>query len=397
MPIFLLLGDYSGNNTGHNALLLAVIEELSSVAQCKFLVPTVRPSLLNHVLANDDRVEIIGIAPWNLSLKFLGIPTWKAIKKSDCILLTDNLFYDSDFLNPFKNNLIALLFVVFCARKLSKPLIYYNAAVGPVVSRLAKMCIKWIAARVDLITLRDVQSKIILDEIASGVNSLITADSGFHISKHQYRSGAKKQMNLENDLSSIQESIGINVSYHFMNWTKYKTKIDITRDKIRMNFTETVRQILHRTSHGITFFITHPQDKKLTVSIAEMFKRDERVKIIDCSNYPLPSVFEMISGLSCLIGTRYHEMVMTAALGVPVIGFNCGEKMLPLLELLGLRQFLIEPEYIFSQEDRERIVNYVKSACNIKKEFQERLRDIRKCAEKSADIIVARGYVRGYE
>jgi hypothetical protein len=113
----LLLGDYSGNNAGHNALLISIITEFINIGRFEFVIPTLKPALLKKRLAFNGSLKLIDVAPWHLSLKFLGLPVLRAIRQADCILLTDNLFYDTNFFNLFKNNLIALRILTAYAKK----------------------------------------------------------------------------------------------------------------------------------------------------------------------------------------------------------------------------------------------------------------------------------------
>lgn len=384
MQKILLLGDYSGNNTGHSALLLSIIKELRSVAECGFLIPTLKPNLLKRVLAGIENIEIISVAPWRISLKFLGIPAFMAIKNADCILLTDNLFYDSGLFNPFKNNLIALLFIVYYAKALSKPVVYYNSAVGPVNTKIGRWCIRWIINKIDLITLRDVQSKEILDRIIDGISPAIEADSAFNLIEYMDPSDLRLEQ---------QDSIGINMSYHFVDSAIKQGNGNVTKEMVLRGIAENIRYFIETTSYEVILFITHPRDIKITKTVAEYINKDEKVHISDCAEHSLQTVFKLISRLNCFIGTRYHEMVMSMGLDIPVIAIDCGEKIQPLLESLELNKLVIQPLQAGNAAFREKLPMLVDFACGIKGNFKERLADTRMKASRSKTILIEKGYI----
>lgn len=394
MSNVLLLGDYSGNNTGHNALLLSVIKEVSSVLRCNFVVPTITPRSLKKVLSGHDRVHILGIAPWNLSIKFLGLPVFRAVREADCILLTDNLFYDSSFLNLFKNNLIALLFITLLAKKYRKPVIYYNSGVGPVRTAAGRKCVQWISRRLDLITVRDMQSKSILDNIAPGVSSIVTADSGFNVIEDMNNANRHEEVSRAEGTPSVKEKIGLNISYHYLDYLQNSKHAKSSDKESLYQISRSLQSICRKTHYGIVFFVTHPRDGEITQSIAERIESRDRVEIIDCEGYPLHSIIRTVSEMKCVIGTRYHEMVMCAAIGIPVIGIDCGDKMQSLFESLGMENYLIDPFRLIDEKGQDTVIELLNSSADTKQYIKEKIAALKETAMRSIKLIVENGYIR---
>lgn len=390
----LLLGDYSGNNAGHNALLLSVVKELNSVLRCNIVVPTISPRSLKKVLSGHDSIRILGVAPWNLSIKFLGLPVFRAVRETDCILLTDNLFYDSSFLNLFKNNLIALLFITLAAKKYRKPLIYYNSGVGPVRTAAGKKCVQWISRRLDLITVRDIQSKILLDNIAPGVSSIVTADSGFNIMKDMNNSNRHREVSRAEGTLSIREKIGLNISYHYLDYLKNSRHAKSSDKESLYQISSSLRNIFRKTDYGIVFFVTHPRDREITHSIADRIESRDRVEIIDCEGYPLHSIINTVSEMKCVIGTRYHEMVMFAAVGIPVIGIDCGDKMQSLFESLGLENHLIDPFQLINEKGQDMVIELLNSSADTKQYVENKIATQKEASMRSVSLLLEKGYIR---
>ena len=96
-----------------------------------FKIPTLSPDFIRKNFGH-HRVEPIGLLPWNLALKNLGWPMYRAMTDTQMVLIVDNILFDRKFYNPFVNNLFSIaLFAPFCKKK-SIPIILYNGSIGPI-------------------------------------------------------------------------------------------------------------------------------------------------------------------------------------------------------------------------------------------------------------------------
>ena len=392
-PNILLLGDYSGNNAGHNALLSALIDELQSAGPCRLLVPSIKPGLLRRLLGPKENVEVIGIAPWHMSLKFLGLPIWRALKKTHCILLTDNLFYDTGLLNLFKNNLLALLVITAYARGHAKPLVYYNSAVGPVQTALGRWCIRRLAERMNLITLRDEQSKAFLDQIAPGVKSIVTADSAFRVSVDGLTEKTLNHRSLWHRFSSGSPLLGVNLSHHLLQPIHGGVEKALSKSEYIKGVAETFRGLSSGEFGDLVFFVTHDKDRAVTKAVARELGTADQITIVNYEEFLARDIAGLASRLSCFIGTRYHELVMCAASGVPLIGINCGEKIAPLLNSLELPHLVMDRDDFVGIDAGDRLARLIDSAISARDVLKSNVRRMREEAAKGVGLLMERGYV----
>ncbi len=389
MRKILILGDYSGNNAGHNALLVSIIHEIESLGgDFRFFVPTIRPRLLRRVVSIKDNIVIVGIAPWDLSVKFLSLRMFALVKEADCILFTDNLFYDSALFNPFKNNLFSLFILTRYARHHLKPLIYYNGGVGPLKTSLGRLMVKEIATAMDVILLRDSYSKRLLDTICREVNPVITADSGFNISEVSYMT-CEEESTLINRLDN-KAWIGVNLSYHVLKRRYLKLNLNYSVEEIIFRLSEILRFVACENDCGLILYITHPKDSYISDKIKTNIKRDVDVVLVDQSKdaFKQAMPISLKTRLTCFIGTRYHEMIMFSSIGVPIIGIDCGDKTRVLFEdVFDCPELLIELDKLLGVGGEHMLKNVIYTAYKKKDEFFKKVQLMKKRAYEGATIL----------
>jgi hypothetical protein len=84
-----LLGSSSGRNAGDAALISSIMDSIDEACGKRLLyeIPTIRPEFIwkNY----ENRVRPISMLPWDLSVKMLGVPTFRSILRTDLSLVCD--------------------------------------------------------------------------------------------------------------------------------------------------------------------------------------------------------------------------------------------------------------------------------------------------------------------
>ena len=389
MRNILILGDYSGNNTGHNALLLSIIHEIENLDEsCCFFIPTLKPRLLQRAVSGKDNVVVFGIAPWNLSIKFLNYRIFKLVKKADCILFTDNLFYDSALFNPFKNNLFSLFILVGYAQRHSKPIVYYNGGVGPLKTGLGRLLVKKIASGMNIILLRDSYSKRLLYAVCGKVDCIVTADSGFNISDVSYLI-VDEQPHFYKNLKNNNAWIGINLSYHLLEKRYLKSVLAYSVDEVICRIAKILEGVAYNSDCGLIFYITHPNDRDMAERISENIKGINMV-LIDQAEHDLKDMISFLlrADIRCFIGTRYHEMVMFSSMNIPIIGISCGDKNEALFtDIFSRPELLIELDALLAERGTELLKKIIDTAFNNRAEAFKKVQVMKGLARKGAHIL----------
>ena len=127
-----VIGNNSGRNAGDAAILGCLLKDISSrFKRVEFWVPTINTKFVRESFENYG-VKSVGLMPWNLSAKILGLPTLRTILKSDLVLVTDAILFDRKLYNPLFNYLWTLSKVLPLAKKRGIPVVLYNSSLGPV-------------------------------------------------------------------------------------------------------------------------------------------------------------------------------------------------------------------------------------------------------------------------
>ena len=135
-------------------------------------IPTLNTDFVNRSYAN--RVQPVGMMPWNLSVKMLGVPTYRSVMRTDLTLLFDAILFDRSLYNPLFNFLSTLRLLLPRARKRGKLMACFNVGAGPVDSQAGREMLRHVAELMDFITVRDQESLDILRELEIVVD--VTAD-----------------------------------------------------------------------------------------------------------------------------------------------------------------------------------------------------------------------------
>lgn len=359
MTSLLLLGDYSGRNTGHNAHLLSACNELrQTFGSCEILVPTLSPKFIQPLCSPFDDIKLFGVAPWHGSLKFFGPPMLSALKRSQALILADNMFYDNHLYHPLKNNLLALFWLVKAAKKHSIPVIYFNAGVGPARHNLGRSIIRQLAHKMDLILLRDSESADLLHQLTGITNRPIAADSGFNMPWQALGTGSS---DAEPDL------VGVNLSHHLQRWQARKP------DECQLdNVANALQALAARSGKRLIFIVSHPTDLAITEEVASRIK-NYPAEIWQEDGLLVQQIATDIHRFAWVLGTRYHEIILFASAGVPVFGLDCGEKLDGLFATMKCSSNLLATDSLSSERGIVYLQEAVKHALSETSTFRARV------------------------
>ena len=118
-----VVGSFSGRNAGDAAILEGLLNDIYSVNQnLEFLIPTINKKFIQKTYKAYP-MKAIPLMPWNLSLKMLGLPIFRAALQSNLILVTDAILFDRKLWNPIFNYLLTMAIVLPMAKKKGIPVV----------------------------------------------------------------------------------------------------------------------------------------------------------------------------------------------------------------------------------------------------------------------------------
>jgi len=311
-----MLGDFSGRNVGHNVLLRALAHQLGRLGPERILVPTLRPGALSRVVEDLDRVRLLGVAPWHGALKFRSLTLRRAVAAADLLVLVDNQLHDKGLGNPLRNSMGALLGLTRLAASRGIPRVYLHGSVGPLGGPRARRRAARLARSLDHVLLRDLAALRSFEALAPGHGARVTADAGFDPAP-----GLTPSAGPEGD------AIAVNLGAH--------TLTGGGPGRTAESWAATLRSVGEARDRPLVLVVTHPRDRPAAEALLQHLPAGRAALHAPSAEDFLETAPALLARTACALGDRYHELVMFAAAGVPVVGLSGGDKVESLFEMLG--------------------------------------------------------------
>lgn len=392
-----LLGSNSGRNAGDAAILASIMHVLSEELDGKvsFEVPTTHPDFVRREYGERFNVKAISVMPWTGSIRLLGLPTFRSIRRTDLTFITDGIIFDINLFNPLFNFLITLVFLVPWARLCGKKVVCYDVGIGPLRSFWGRTFARWVGNACDLIMVRDKDSKKLFEEIGVTKEIHLTADAVF------YNWGAEDQraeeLIEEAGLSQIVEEnrlFGVNVTRYVDRWLGEDEKVSAKEEFLPM-----LSRVLLRLKcdHGIepAIFITQVMDgdfgRRLQALLSQMYqeKSGETWTPAFFSNEVLNNHEILALSRRCRLytGMRVHSLIISARAGTPVVGMVYAPKVRSFLHLLNTPAQALELSSLSEDSMYQEIVQSWGQSEELKNTQQQVARELELQAKRAAEMI----------
>ncbi|WP_414470267.1 polysaccharide pyruvyl transferase family protein [Methanobacterium sp. ACI-7] len=347
-PKILLLGYNGANNTGSEARLLTIIEDIRSILgpEVTITVPTLNEANLRRYLEED---EYLKIAPIH-SIFFFDIR--RLVKGHDVLLLVEGSCYMDTWTSAL---LWAFLWATRCANNFKKPSLAYAVDVGH-LSSLNRRLVKREASKTDLILTR---TQLAEDELKKiGVKAPIdtTADCAF-----TFKTEEKDKNILKESFSNLDSGIVGLAPIDFYLWpvimrpwgkkeNLYKWPYYYSRSKERICLSEDLAikwakeadRIIENFDKKIALICMEELDEPLASCIKEKMKNPEMVKIFSSKEYNASQMTSILRSLELLVTSRYHAGVLSLEAEVPQIAIGHDTRLRGFYKELKLENYLID-------------------------------------------------------
>lgn len=336
-----VLGNFSGRNAGDAAILGGLLEDVSSrYDDLLYIIPTIKPGFVEK---NFHRYNIkpVGLMPWNLSIKILGLPVLTSTLGADLILVTDAILFDRNLFNPLHNYLLTLSHVLPLAGKRGIPVVLYNMSLGPVRTPRGVRCLRRILDCADLVITRDDVSLDLARELGTAEDKL---HAGADCALNVVPSGKKRLEEIaaiEGILRGPRPSVGFNVNSYIDAFVRPKGE-GIGRGP----FLRVMRAVIDRTIETLdvdaVLVITQPMDLGIARELLDGVKNRSRIRLISNRTYSHEEIAAVLSRLEIFTGMRTHSLILSTSVGTPVVGIVAYPKNRGYLRSIGMSDQLIE-------------------------------------------------------
>ena len=304
----LISGYYGFDNSGDDAILKAIIKDMRSLDHKLNIV----------VLSNNPEKtnDMYGVAAVN---RFKSLEVIKAIRKTHLFISGGgSLLQDI----TSTRSLLYYLAVMTMAKFFRKPVMVYANGIGPIKGNLNRSLSKFILDKVDLITLRDEDSKEYLSQMGiKNKNIVVTADPVFTLeaSDHEHI----ENIFIKEGIPSDKRFIGISIR----KWKTAKNLVEVV--------SKTIDYIIEKYGVDVILIPMHyPEDLEISLEVLDHVKSKNCHVLRD--KYNVEEIMGVIHRLDLIVAMRLHSLIYAAGQEVPMVGLVYDPKVEGILKSLGM-------------------------------------------------------------
>lgn len=370
-PIRIMISGYYGfGNCGDEAILLAIIQQLSEI------IPRENITVLSN---NPNKTEVLyGV---NSIFRLNPFQIFSQMKGSKIFLSGGGGLLQDVSGKGF--SIIYYASLLMLAQLLNKTNIVFSQGIGPISNNINKKIIKSTLLKTNLIIVRDEQSQLILGDLGVKKDLIsVFPDVSFLLKREALpeRINNRYGLNLRQGDSNRGKNIGIVIRNCKAIQKDYEKKV-IQIAKIADNLITEYQARL--------FFIPFQieDDISLINDITEKMNKSSAV-VIEEEIGP-SQMLSLFSELSIVIGMRLHAIIFAAINQIPFIAIDYDPKVQNFVNSIGLPQLLLNVDqltiknidnklkYIYDNQDTiGQTLSYASRQCSNKtKQGIEKLKD----------------------
>jgi len=318
----IISGYYGFGNCGDEAILMAMIRGFSEyIPKDKIIVLSQKPEKTKSLYQVDSiyRLNLFSIV--------------SKLKKAGAFISGGGGLLQDVSGRGF--SVLYYLSLIFLARLCNIPIIVYGQGIGPIRNSINKKLLYFAFKAVNLIIVRDSQSKEFLEKIGIlNKRIIINADTAFLLKKTEIPDALKQKYGLTKLPSSKNKALNIGIVI--------RNCPDIAKDYDK-KITELARisDYLIESYQATLFFIPFQLVTDIAI-IKDVVKKMNftKVKMIEEELSP-DIVLSLISKLSIVIGMRLHSVIFATITGTPFIAIDYDPKVKAYVYSLELPELLI--------------------------------------------------------
>ena len=383
-----LLGSSSGRNVGDATLITGIMEAINNACNADILyeIPTVRPSYIREHYAG-YRVRPISMLPWHGSVKMLGLPTLRSILRTDMSLVFDAILFDRSLYNPLFNYMWTVSWLLPLAKRRGKATGFYNVGIGPVNTVAGRRILRQLSDTVDFITVRDVDSYRILQEIGACTDNIVVgADAALYVPRQDPQRGAALLQEI--GLSPKEEILAVNINAYMDTWAGPDVK-PMGKERFIQAYAEVLDRVQAATGVPILFVCTQTMDVAINKDVMERMTSGGPKVLLSNVNRGHLDIKAALGRVSMLFGMRLHSLILATSELTPVVGAAYQPKVRHYLRTLGLQDYCVGFEEFEPAQVATAVVNGWLDRVRQRQMLAERIPVLRERASIAAKLVAA--------
>ncbi|MGC9516668.1 MAG: polysaccharide pyruvyl transferase family protein [Methanomicrobiales archaeon] len=340
----LLVGYNGANNTGSEARLLSIIDDVKELLgpQVLITIPTLNEKNLRRYISEGPNIRIQPIP----SIFYLSLI--RLVRKNDLIVLVEGSCYMDTWSSAL---LSAFLWATKYANKFNKPCIAYAVDAGHLSPSNQKK-VKKEASKTDLIITRTRAAAEILKSIGVTAPIEVTADCAF-----TFKVDEKDYDLLDRIWPSNRGYVGLSVvDFHLWpvvmriwgkkeycyQWPYYFSRApeDIkASDQLAEEWAQIADNIIEKYHRNIALICMENVDNPLAIKILEKMDNKKYARIFSSSEYNASQMTSILQKLDLLVTSRYHAGVLSLEKAVPQLAVGHDTRLKTFYQELGIYDY----------------------------------------------------------
>ena len=265
-----------------------------------FKIPTLSTSFINNAFGKHP-ITPMGMLPWNLAMKNLGLPMLRAMTQTNLVLITDNILFDRKFHNPFVNNLNAIsLFAPLCKKK-NIPIVFYNCSIGPIERKVGINALQKVLNASPLVITRDPTTEALLHRLPLTHPEIkVHADCALNTpipSDERMNEIIQKEGLFTNSAGTI----GMNVNAYIDDFNETGS---FDRETFCKIIAGTADKLIETLGVDILFTVSQIMDMKITKECLAFSKHQDCIKVVGNCDYTYEELTGLLSKVEIHAGLR---------------------------------------------------------------------------------------------
>lgn len=315
-----VIGNYSGRNAGDAALLEGLMRDVTTAfpdQRLRFVIPTIKPSFVRDTYGGEFDVRPVGLLPWNLSLKILGVPIVKTVLSADLVLVTDAILFDRKLYNPTFNYLHTLSWVLPLAARRGVPVVLYGVSLGSLSSDAGRRALIRVLRASKTIVARDRDSVALAAELV-GAEALLGADCALSA----IPTDPEGIEVLCRDLGILQSGrpvLAFNLNAYVDAYVRDRgTGIQTAR--FQRIVAACVDRAISQLDANVLFVQTQVMDLPMARGVIERVARRDRVEMISNRDVSHSDIAGVLARVDAIVAMRTHAIILASSAHTPVCG-----------------------------------------------------------------------------
>ncbi|MET3575394.1 polysaccharide pyruvyl transferase family protein [Bhargavaea ullalensis] len=318
-----IVGNYGNNNNGDEAILAGIIEQVKDhygIGPDSITVFSNNPPQTSHRFG-------VKAAPLYYKRSSATMTFMETVKKNSPLIRELDLLIigGGGILMDFYNREAQLFGSYgFMAKWGKVPYVIYACGAGPINSAVGKWFIRKLVSGASSASVRDPESKKLLQSIGVSRPIEIIGDPSFALP-----SGERQEFG-----ESIRK-IGVTVVpyYSLAYWPEAN---DIKYDNYVQGMADNLDRLLEGRDLLLTFFSTkYPHDVDVSVEVRNRMKQKDKTVVIE-ENLKPADIIRISGEQDLIIGTRLHSVYLALNAGTPVVGIAYHHKVADFMDMAGM-------------------------------------------------------------